>query len=264
MEILLEYKEKHMEKLVVANMKMNILSPVERERYFKLFKKEIAGKKMTRTEIVLCPPAVHLEAFKKLKSKKVSLGAQNIFWERSGSYTGEVSADMVKNFGADYVILGHSERRRYFGENNEEISLKIMAALKTGISPILCVGENDKRGNSAGAVLAQLKSCLTEVTVTRIENVVICYEPVWAISANKPDHLPTTDEVMSARILIKKFLVQKYGVKVADKVKIIYGGSVDAKNVKSICVDSGMDGALVGRESLAPFEFVKIAEVING
>lgn len=252
-----------MEKLVVANMKMNILSPLERERYFKLFKKEMAGKKMTRVEMVLCPPALHLEAFKKLKNKKVSLGVQNIFWERSGSYTGEVSADMAKNFGADYVILGHSERRRYFGENNEEVGLKIMAALKIGMRPILCVGENDKRGNSAAQILAQLKSCLKEVIAARIENVVICYEPVWAISANKPDHLPTTDEVMSARILIKKFLVQKYGAKIADKVKIIYGGSVDSKNVKNMCVDSGMDGALVGRESLAPFEFVKIAEIIN-
>ncbi|MFA7319192.1 MAG: triose-phosphate isomerase [Parcubacteria group bacterium] len=252
-----------MEKLVVGNMKMNILSPLEREQYFNSFKKELAGKKMTRAGIILCPPVVHLEAFKKLKNKKVSLGVQNIFWERNGSYTGEISPDMAKNFGADWVILGHSERRRYFGENDEEIGLKIMAALKIGIRPILCVGENDKRGNSVAVIMGQLKNCLKEVGAARIENVVICYEPVWAISANKPDHLPTTDEVMGARILIKKFLVQKYGAKLADKVKIIYGGSVDSKNVKSICVDSGMDGALVGRESLAPYEFMKIAEIIN-
>lgn len=253
-----------MEKLVVGNLKMNILSPLEREQYFKSFKKELAGKKMIRAGIILCPPSVHLEAFKKLKNKKISLGVQNIFWERSGAYTGEISPDMVKNLGADWVILGHSERRRYFGENDEEVSLKITAALKVGIRPILCVGENDRRGNSAAVVMGQLKNCLKEVSTARIENVVICYEPVWAISANNPDHLPTTDEVMGARILIKKFLVQKYGAKLADKVKIIYGGSVDFKNAKNICVDSGMDGALIGKESLVPFEFIKIAEIING
>ncbi len=252
-----------MEKLVVGNLKMNILSPLEREQYFKLFKKELAGKKLSRTSIVLCPPAIHLEAFKKLKSKKVFLGVQNMFWERNGSYTGEISPDMVRNFGAEWVILGHSERRRYFGENDEEIGLKVMAALKTGLRPLLCVGEKEKQGNGSATIMSQLKNCLKEVGAARIENVVICYEPVWAISANNPDHLPTTDGVMSARILIKRFLVEKYSAKTADKVKIIYGGSVDSKNAKNICVDSGMDGALVGRESLAPYEFIKIAEIIN-
>lgn len=252
-----------MEKLVIGNLKMNILSSLEREQYFKLFKKELTGKGLTRTSIVLCPPAVHLEAFKKLKSKKVSIGAQNMFWERSGSYTGEISPAMLKNLGAEYVILGHSERRKYFCENDEEINLKIMAALKTGLVPIICVGEKEQRGNNAIVVMGQLKNCLKEVAAARIENIVICYEPVWAISANNPNHLPTTDEVMGTRILIKKFLVQKYGAKAADKVRIIYGGSVDSKNAKNICVDSGMDGALVGRESLAPYEFLKIVEIIN-
>jgi triosephosphate isomerase len=171
---------------------------------------------------------------------------------------------MVKNFGREYVILGHSERRRFFCENDQEINLKIIAALKNGLRPILCVGDREQNSRSASVVIGQLKNCLEDVSGSKIENIVICYEPVWAISSNKPDHLPTTNETMSARLIIKKFLVEKYGAKAASKVMIIYGGSVDAKNVEEICVDSGMDGALVGRESLTPHEFVKITEIING
>jgi triosephosphate isomerase len=252
-----------MDKLVIANLKMNILSVIEREQYFKSYKKEIAGKKLDKTRLILCPPAVHLEAFKKLKSKKTEVGAQNIFWERSGSFTGEISPTMVKNLGGEYVILGHSERRRYFGETDAEINLKILAALKIGLVPVICVGDKEQRGNSMAVVLSQLKNCLKDVNGAKMENVVICYEPVWAISSNKPDHMPTTNEVMSARLLVKKFLVEKYGKRTADKVKIIYGGSVDSKNAKEVCVESGMDGALVGRASLTPHEFIKIAEIIN-
>lgn len=251
-------------KLIVGNLKMNILSPLERERYFEMFKKELAGKRLKNIQFILCPPAIHLEAFKKLKSKKTAIGAQNIFWERVGSFTGEISPSMIKNLGADYTIIGHSERRRYFNEKDEEIGLKILAALKAGLIPILCVGEdNSSQMNDAAVIVKKLEKCLKNINRAKIENVVVCYEPVWAISSNNPDHLPTANEIMSARLLIKKFLVGKYGIKISEKVKIIYGGSVDAKNVKEVCVDPGMDGVLVGRESLTPYEFIKIAEIIN-
>jgi len=256
-------KIKFMEKLVVGNMKMNILSPLEREQYFKLFKKELALKKFKKAELILCPPVIHLESFIKVLGKKIRIGAQNIFWERQGSYTGEISPAMIKNFGGEYVILGHSERRRYFCEEDSEINLKMTAALRAGLKPILCVGEKDQRGNSLAVVASQLKKCLEGINSTKIENITICYEPVWAISSNKPDHLPTANDVMSARLSIKKFMVEKYGKKVADKIRIIYGGSVNAMNVKDVCIESGMEGALIGRESLAPYEFLKIAEIIN-
>ncbi len=252
-----------MEKLVIGNLKMNILSPLEREQYFKSFKKEIAGKKFSRVELVLCPPAIHLESFIKTLGKKVKIGGLNMFWERQGSFTGETSPAMIKNFGGEYVVLGHSERRRYFCENDEEISLKMIAANKIGLKPILCVGEKDQRGDSSRVVATQLKNCLSGIVGAKIEEVVICYEPVWAISSNNPDHMPTANDVMSARLLIKKVLVEKYGKRIAEKVKIIYGGSVNAKNVKDVCMDSGMDGALIGKESLSPYEFVKIASIIN-
>jgi triosephosphate isomerase len=256
-----------MQKLIVGNLKMNILTISERERYFESFKNELGKKKITNSQIVFCPPSVHIESFvKKIKSKNVSVGAQNIFWEEKGSYTGEISAPMIKNLGAEYVILGHSDQRRYFFENDEKINLKISAALKSGLKIILCIGENGeqkKSGNGEETVSEQLEGCLKNISSTKITNVSVCYEPVWAISSNNPDHLPTTDEIMSAKLLIKKFLVGKYGMKIAGKIKIIYGGSVDLNSVKETCIDSGMDGALIGKESLTPSSFIRIAEIID-
>lgn len=253
-----------MKKVVIGNMKMNILSPAERERYLSLLKKELRNFKTEKTELALCPPYVHLEGFKKKNINKIKLGAQNMFWEKEGSFTGEISPVMLKNVGCEYVILGHSERRRYFSERGEEINLKLLVALKNNIQPILCVGENEsQREKSATVVMKQLQNGLKDVSRSKIEKVIICYEPVWAISSNNPNYLPTTNEIMSARLLIKKFLVEKYDLKTAEKVKIIYGGSVSPKTVQQSCVDSGMEGALIGRASLKPLEFIKIAKIIN-
>ncbi|HAI74163.1 MAG TPA: triose-phosphate isomerase [Candidatus Moranbacteria bacterium] len=253
-----------MNKIVIGNLKMNLQSIEERERYLKEFSKELIGKKFQNTEIVLCLPFVHLEGFKKWKNKKVIRGALNVFWEDKGSFTGEISPLMLKNFGCQYVVVGHSERRKYAREEDSDVNLKIIAALRNGIKPILCVGENaGQKARGLNIILEQLKNCLSEVSGGKIENIIICYEPVWAISSNNPDHLPTTNEIMSAGLIIKKFLVGKYGVKISEKVKIIYGGSVSVATVKQACVESGMDGALIGRESLTPREFLKIGEIIN-
>ena len=254
-----------MKNIVASNLKMNLLSIEERETYLKRLGALLAGKKFTDTEIVLCAPFVHLEGFKKWKNKKVKRGAQNMFFEDKGSFTGEISPVMLKNFDCEYVILGHSERRKYIRESNQDVNLKVLSALKNGIKPILCVGEDaDQKRDGTDIVVEQLQDCLNGVSKGKIENVIICYEPVWAISSNNPDHLPTTNEVMSARLLIKKFLVAVYGVKITEKVKIIYGGSVAPDNAGNICVDSGMDGALVGKESLTPSSLVKIVEIIDG
>ncbi|MDO9231512.1 MAG: triose-phosphate isomerase [bacterium] len=253
-----------MSKLIIGNLKMNILSPAQQEQYLSLFKKELTGKKINNCELILCPPAIHLPGFQKAKIKKIILGAQNMFWEEKGSYTGEISPAMLKNFDCAYVILGHSERRRYFCERDEEVNLKVISALKNGLKPVLCVGENgEQKKEGSKVVLQQLENCLANISRGKIENVVICYEPVWAISSNNPDHLPSANDIMSAKLLIRKFLVGKYGVKLAEKVKIIYGGSVSASITKEVCLEPGMDGVLIGRESLAPHEFVKIASLLN-
>ena len=251
-----------MKKIVVGNHKMNLLDQSERERYLKEFKEKLKGKDFSETEIVICPSFVHLDFFARQKGKKkMSLGAQNMFPEKKGSYTGEISPIQLKNFGCEYVILGHSERRRYFSENNSEVNLKLISALENGLKPILCVGEN--KNEDMGAIARQLKECLADVKRGKIENAIFCYEPVWAISSNNPDHLPTTNEIMSARLLIRKTLSEIYGARIVERIKIIYGGSVASANAMETCVNSGMDGALVGRESLFPREFVKIAEIVN-
>lgn len=203
-------------------------------------------------------------SFYEMGQKKIKIGAQDVFSEDKGSYTGEVSPLMLKNFGCEYVIIGHSERKRYFAENNQEINLKIINALRNGLKPILCVGESaEQKTNGAAVVMRQLEECLDGINKAKIENVTICYEPVWAISSNHPDHPPTCNEIMGAGLLIRKFLVGKYGAKTAEKVRIIYGGSVAPDNVNDTCINSGMKGALVGKESLTPHSFVKVAEVIN-
>lgn len=242
---------------------MNLLSPQDRESYLELLKKEIKNKKTGNCEIVLCPPFVHLEAFRKSLGKNIKTGAQNMFWENAGAYTGEVSPVMLKNFDCEYVILGHSERRRYFCENNEEINLKVASALKIGLKPVICVGETkiEKATNQMlGVVSAQLKKSLRGVTRAKLENVVIVYEPVWAVGS---DAYPTTHEIMEAKVLIRKILTECFGKRSAEIAPILYGGSVNAKMAKNVCLDPGMDGVLVGRESLNPHELIKIAEIIN-
>lgn len=252
-----------MDKLVVGNLKMNILSPLERDRYLTMTKKELSGKKLTKTEVVLCPPYVHIESFKKDVGKKIKLGSQNIFWQREGSFTGEVSPAMVKNLGCEYTIIGHSERRKYFCETDEEINLKINSALKAGLRPILCVGETkvEKDAQQTMRVITrQVKEALIGVSRTKVEQVVIVYEPIWAVGT---DIIPTPNQIMEANLLIRKILVEMFDKRYTENIRIIYGGSVSSKTVREVCVEPGMDGVLVGRESLTPFEFVKIAEIIN-
>lgn len=242
---------------------MNLLTPAERDRYCESFAKELSGKELGETEIVLCPPVLHLENFvQKLKDGRVAVGAQNVFWEDRGSFTGEVSPLMVKNFGASHVIVGHSERRRYFGETDEMNNAKINAALKNDLSVVFCVGETQaqKEANQTSAVIAaQLQAGLAEIPLMKIGKIVIAYEPVWAVGT---DQVPTEDEIMLAQILIKKILIAQFGQEYANKIKILYGGSVNARTAEQVCVKPGMDGVLVGRESLIPVEFLKIAEII--
>ncbi len=252
-----------MKKIVIGNLKMNLLSPTEREKYFEIFKTEQAKIKLKNTQIILCPPSIHLEAFKKWNNKKIELGAQNIFPEAKGSYTGEISPVMVKNSGADYTIIGHSERRKYFNESNEEINFKVISALKNGLKPIICVGETrEEKENqeTMRVIVEQTKEALFEVSRIKSENIIIAYEPVWAVGS---DVVPTANEIMEVKVLIRKILVEIWGKKYAEKVVILYGGSVNTQNAKEVCVDSEMDGSLIGRESLSPHEFFKIAEIID-
>ncbi len=252
-----------MKKLIVANLKMNLVSPQERERYLTSLAKELQGKKIKNSEIILCPPFVHLEAFGKIKNKNIKLGAQNVFSEDKGSYTGEISPTMLKNFGCEYVILGHSERRRYFSENNEDINLKIVAAIKNGLHPILCLGETKAEKESEltlQIIEKQVQECLAGISRTKLEQIIFVYEPIWAVGS---DLIPTMNEIMEAKVLIRKILVEMFGQKYIKNIQILYGGSVNCKNSKEVCIDPELDGVLVGRESLVPHEFMKIVETLT-
>ncbi|HPN96478.1 MAG TPA: triose-phosphate isomerase [Candidatus Moranbacteria bacterium] len=252
-----------MGKMVIGNLKMNILSVSEREQYISNLKKELGKKEFSKTEIVVCPPFVHLESFGKNIGQKVKLGAQNMFPQREGSFTGEISPAMLKNIGCEYVILGHSERRKYFDETDKEINLKVVEALKIGLKPVVCVGETkaEKEANQILRVLTkQIKEVLAGISRTKAEQITIAYEPVWAVGT---DIVPTSNEIMEAKLLIKKILISIFDKKYAGMTKILYGGSVNSKTVLEVCVDPAMDGVLIGRESLIPYEFVKIAEIIN-
>lgn len=252
-----------MNKIVIGNLKMNLVSLAEREQYLKLFKKVLAGKDFLATDIVLCCPTVHLEGFQKKLPKTIQLGVQNVFWEDRGSYTGEFSSMMAKNFGCEYALCGHSERRKYFGETEQMINLKVRAILKNKLIPIICLGETAeerKSGKTLAVITKQIKEIFLGLAQEKLEKIVIAYEPIWSVGS---DAIPTPNEIMEARVLIRKVLMQDYAKKNVEKVRIIYGGSVNTKTAKKTCIEGGMDGALVGRESLTPVEFLKIVKIIN-
>lgn len=253
-----------MQKLIVGNLKMNLLTTTERDRYLESLKKELKSKEFSNCKLVVCPPSIHLESFTgKMENGDFAVGAQNIFSEDRGSFTGEISAPMVKNVGASFVIIGHSERRKNFGETNEILKAKVGAVLNSNLTPIFCVGETleeRQNGKTADVIINQIHEGLADVPVSKIASVVIAYEPVWAVGS---DAVPTSDEIMAVKILLKKIFADTFGVPVSEKMRILYGGSVKALTVKQVCIDPGMDGVLVGRESLIPLEFVKIAEIIS-
>lgn len=251
-------------KLVIGNIKMNLLSKAERENYLSGIAAALEGKSFKKVSFVICPPVIHLEAFrKKMDNSKILLGAQNIHEEIKGRFTGEVSAPMVKDLGGEYCIIGHSERRKYFYEDDEIVNKKIKVALKNDLIPVVCIGET-KEERSAGeiknVILTQLIDGLRDIPKKKISQIVIAYEPIWAIGSGQ---IPTCDEIMEVRILMQKILSDKFDLSLEKMPQIIYGGSVDFKNIEIICIEAGMQGVLVGGESLHPRDFIKIGEILE-
>jgi len=255
------------EKIIIANFKMNLTANHELNHWLSEFIKYKKRKRPQRTKIVLCPSIIQLDIFlKKIKAQWIEYGAQDCFWDKKGSFTGAISPVAIKSLGGQYVILGHSERRKYFGENNQVISLKINSAIKAGLKPILCLGENAQEkssGQTLKVITRQLKECLVGVGPGKLEKIVFCYEPIWAISSNGPNQLPTVDDIMEARLLIKRILTNEFNRALAERVKIIYGGSVSEKNIQQICLEAGVDGVLVGKASLSPYQLIRMMELID-
>ncbi len=243
--------------LIVANWKLNPTSQKDALHLFGAIKKSISKNLQVKNiEVVICPPFVYLPLFKGL-----TLGAQNVFYKEKGAFTGEVSPQMLKDLKVKYVILGHSEVRKYLNETDEIINKKIKAVLDTGLNPILCVGE--KEGEDKVVVLQQqitegLKGILN--LKSKILNLVIAYEPVWAIGTGKNCSI---DETMSSIIFIRSIIAKLYNRELATKIKILYGGSVKSENSASYIKEAGANGLLVGGASLDPEEFTKIVKSVE-
>jgi triosephosphate isomerase len=243
-----------MKKIIIANWKMNPKNFKEAQALFDSIKK---AKRGPENEVVICPPFVWLRSLAlKNTAKGISFGAQNCHWEISGAYTGEVAAVMTADAGAKYVILGHSERRQFMGETNEIINLKIKTALKAGLKPILCVGE--KAGEEMSSVLEeQLARATASLSVNQAKEIIVAYEPVWAIGTG---NACSPDNALSAALFVKKTLTKLYSRFLADKILILYGGSVTSLNAIDYLDKAQMDGLLVGGASLNEKEFGKIIE----
>ena len=242
-------------KLAAGNWKMN-LTPVEAAD----FAAKLAPKTEGGSEVVFCVPFVSIAGVvKAVAGTGVSVGAQNMYFEEKGAFTGEISAPMLVNAGAKYVILGHSERRRYFGETDESVNKKLKKALEHGLIPIVCVGESLKEredGITIELVRMQLKRAYLEVSAEEAVKTVIAYEPVWAIGTGKTATSDQAEEVCAA---IRTLLVEMYDADTSDKVRILYGGSVTGANAAELFARENIDGGLVGGASLKE-EFEVIAK----
>lgn len=214
-----------------------------------------------REEIVLCPPFISISRVRELvQGTGIQVGAQNMYFEPKGAYTGEVAPAMLSGL-VEYVILGHSERRQYFGETDEGVNKKIVAALANRLKPIVCVGENlqqNEAGQTNGFVGAQVRAAVSGLTADQARGLVFAYEPIWAIGTGKAATGAGANAVIG--IAIRGALADVYGESLAGDVRVQYGGSVTAKNVSEFAVQPEIDGALVGGASLKPEEFIPICK----
>lgn len=241
----------------IGNLKMNLLSREEVEQYLLVLRREATGKHFGNVTGVICPPIIYSREFDHVPAP-FQKGAQNVFWEREGAFTGEISPLMLKNDRCDFVIIGHSERRFYGSETNAVVCEKVRAALKHHLIPIVCIGETQKERKSGmvDTILAQqMDAIFGNLSKMQAEKIVLAYEPRWAIGT---DQLPTTQEIFQVRIMIRKWLSERLGNATEERISVLYGGSVKASYLGAVSWEAEMDGVLVGRESLFPFEVVKM------
>ncbi len=215
--------------------------------------------KTEHCEVVICPtfPALFPVA-QAVKNSSIKVGGQNLYWEKEGAFTGEISGPMLKAAGCDFVIIGHSERRQYFGETDATVNKKIYAALESGLKPIVCIGETlqEREGNITFKVLEkQLSGSLAGLKSEQFDQIVVAYEPVWAIGTGKTASPAQAQEVHA---FVRSEVSKLFGAAVADKLRILYGGSVKPENVKELMSQTDIDGALVGGASLKAESFAGI------
>ncbi len=212
-------------------------------------------------EVVVCVPFTDIDiARKTLRGSGIKLGAQNVHWAPKGAYTGEISASMLKELKVDYVIIGHSERRQYFGETDETVNLRVKAALASDIKPIICVGETleeRETNKTAEVVIRQIKGALEGIDKLSMKKIVVAYEPIWAIGTGKT---ATSQEANDTIAVIRKAVRKLYGKTVGNALRIQYGGSMNAKNATELMGMPEIDGGLIGGASLKAEDFAKVVK----
>jgi triosephosphate isomerase (TIM) len=220
---------------------------------------KVVVKDITGVEIVVAPPFTALHAVAvAARNSNIGIAAQNVYWEREGAFTGEVAPAMIKEAGGEYVIVGHSERRRLFGETDSHVNRKVVAVLGAGLTPIVCIGETleERESNETLAVLdRQLKEGLDGITAEQIGDMVVAYEPVWAIGTGRN---ATSAQAAEVHAHIRTRLRQWFGATAADRGRVIYGGSVKPDNIRELIAEPDVDGALVGGASLEVKSFAEI------
>jgi triosephosphate isomerase len=249
-------------KLIAGNWKMN----TDRAAATKLARGVVDGAgQHANVDLLVCPPFVNLFPVSEIvKGTAVALGAQNMYHEASGAFTGETSAAMLLDAGCKYVILGHSERRHILKESDADINQKTLAALAAGLVPIVCVGElleERESGQTSAVIRRQFEGSLAGISADQIEKVVIAYEPVWAIGTGK---VATPEQAEQVHAELRGLLTTRYNDGSSAKVRILYGGSVKPSNAKELLSQPNIDGALVGGASLNPDDFLGIAAGANG
>ena len=247
-------------RIIAGNWKMN-KTPSEAKALIEEMKPLV---KNADCDVVLCVPYIDIPAaVEAAKGSNIKIGAENIHFKASGAFTGEVSADMLKEAGVEYVIVGHSERRTYFGETDQTVNLRALAALNAGFKTIICVGETLEQrelGYTETLLKFQTKMALTNVTKEQLANVIIAYEPVWAIGTGRTATAEQAEEVCAA---IRKVVGELYGSAVAEATTVQYGGSMNAANADELLGKTNVDGGLIGGASLKPADFAAIVTVAS-
>ena len=245
-------------KVVAGNWKMNML-PNEAMSFIRQIESEVNNSK---AEVILCVPYTDLfYSLLTAQDTKIKIGAQNMHWEEKGAYTGEISGQMLKCIGVEYVIIGHSERRQYFAETDETVNKKVKSALLNGLKPIVCVGETleqREQGKQEEIITNQTHLALEGLNEEQLQNVMVAYEPIWAIGTGKT---ATSEDANNAIKSIRNQVEKDYGKNVAENIIILYGGSVKPENSKELFSMSDIDGGLVGGASLKAEEFIKILSI---
>jgi triosephosphate isomerase len=243
---------------MAGNWKM-FKTPAETTAFFEKFRPLVESAE--HCEIVICPPFTNLAAaVEAAKGTRIQVGAQNIAWAKDGAFTGEISGPMIGAVGATHAIVGHSERRQYFGETDETVLKRTQAALEFGLTPIVCVGERleeRESGNTAAVLIGQFQKGIAGLSEQQFARIVIAYEPVWAIGTGKT---ATPEIAADAHRTIRAQVREKFGKDAGDAVRILYGGSVKPDNVKSLMAQPEIDGSLVGGASL---DAVSFAGIVN-